>query len=924
MNDLQILKKLEEEIGIKLKKIDLDSINRGIKPGYATDGDNIIGLSLKKTPLVSFPLSLLELKHLISLSLRDNKLSNFPKQISGLKNLQNLYLSFNHLTQLPPEIGELKNLRTFNIRSNQLTQLPPEIGKLKNLQNWNLGSNQLTQLPPEIGKLENLQNLFLDENQLIKLPPEIKGLKNLQDLFLISNQLTQLPPEIGELENLQYIDMMFNHLEQLPPEIKGLKNLNYLDLTSNHLTQLPREIGELENLQTVILINNRLTYLPSNIAEWGMQIKWEYDYIEEKRNIFLEDNPLETPPVEIVKQGTEPVHSYFESLQATEETARLFEAKLLVFGREEAGKTSLINKLINHEYQVNPSEKSAGKADTHKWVISQTTEGQATYFCVNLREFLGHESVHAIHQPYLTTRSLYMLVWDARNEEDYIILDYWLNFIKIIGGNSPVILVMNKADKQARELNQESIRKKYPNVRHFYQVSTLTGKGIEELRRDITDQIVRLPHVRDELPKIWKDIREHLEELGENVISYKEFEEITGTYGLDRKKAGFLCDYFHELGIFLHFRDEEFLNDIVILKPEWGTSAVYKVLDNPRVRKSRGKFSQKDLGSVWSCYPSDFYPHLVQLMKKFELCFEIGQTLNYAVPELMALDAPRFEWDSENNLCIEYHYDFMPFGIIPRFIVRRHMDIFKEIYWKNGVLLEYDNTRIKIVANPVSRKINVSVQGSNMTDALAIVRSEFNYIHDTLNRPRVKEMIRCNCSECRNAEAPHFYEYKQLEKFKDKGKAVVSCHKSVEDILIDNLLMEVINPPGEWDVLIAFAWKDFSTVNEITDLLKRYGIRYWLEDEQIMPGDSIPQKIEQGVQNSRFFMPCFSRNQIKAGWVREEYGAVLDRMLRGNMKQSIIPLVLDDMDDTEIPHLLCDIRYEKYSDSRWHERLLRR
>ncbi|MCP4344834.1 MAG: GTP-binding protein, partial [Desulfobacterales bacterium] len=577
LRKLNFTKTIEEieNVVAKIKQIESSQ-----KDGWGIKDESYNqALDLSHIQLAQLPPKIFELKNLQALNLSNNQLAQLPPEISELINLQTLDLTGNQLTQLPPEISELINLQTLDLGFNQLTQLPPEISELKNLRSLYMSSNQLIQLPPEISELKNLQTLHLTGNQLTQLPPEIFELKNLQTLHLAGNQLTQLPPEISELKNLLSLHLTGNQLTQLPPEISELKNLLSLVLSSNQLTQLPPETFELKNLLSLYMENNQLTHLPPNIAEWGMEIKWKSSYGGKGRNIFLEDNPLESPPVEIVRQGTEAVRNYFESI--IEDTVRLYEAKFLIVGRGEVGKTCLMKKLMNPEYRVNLNEQSTDGVDIRKWYIRQPFEDQTIDFCVNLWDFGGQEIYHATHQFFLTKRSFYMIVWDARKEEDYLAFDYWLNVIKLLSGSSPTILVMNKADERIKELEQESITKKFPNVKRFYQVSALTGKGISDLRRDIREFMVQMPHIGDRLPKVWTDIRRNLENLNENYISYDRFREIAGKYSLNEKKADFLSDYFHDLGVFLHFRNEELLEHIVILKPEWGTNAVYNVLDDP-------------------------------------------------------------------------------------------------------------------------------------------------------------------------------------------------------------------------------------------------------------------------------------------------------------------------------------------------------
>jgi internalin A len=73
--------------------------------------------------------------------------------------------------------------------------------------------------------------------------------------------------------------------------------------------------------------------------ELGKDIKWE----SRGEGIFLEGNPLEIPPVEIVEQGNEAIRNYFNELKK-EKTVRFLESKLLIVGNGEVGKTSLMKK----------------------------------------------------------------------------------------------------------------------------------------------------------------------------------------------------------------------------------------------------------------------------------------------------------------------------------------------------------------------------------------------------------------------------------------------------------------------------------------------------------------------------------------------------------------------------------------------------
>ena len=54
-----------------------------------------------------------------------------------------------------------------------------------------------------------------------------------------------------------------------------------------------------------------------------------------------------------------------------------------------------------------------------------------------------------------------------------------------------------------------------------------------------------------------------------------------------------------------------------------------------------------------------------------------------------------------------------------------------------------------------------------------------------------------------------------------------------------------------YDVFISHSAKDKSAVRELAERLRKDGLRVWLDDWEIKPGDLILLKIEQGLEQSR-------------------------------------------------------------------------
>lgn len=252
-----------------------------------------------------------------------------------------------------------------------------------------------------------------------------------------------------------------------------------------------------------------------------------------------------------------------------------------------------------------------------------------------------------------------------------------------------------------------------------------------------------------------------------------------------------MSQYFHDLGSFLHFQDNAILKQIVFLDPKWATNAVYKIVDTKEVQMSFGRFSFKQLTNIWKEYPEDKHIHLLELMKKFEICFQIPDTDEYIIPELLSTRRPDFNWDDTQNLHFQYKYDFMPAGILTRFIVRVH-DLNKGgIYWKNGVTIQRENTYALVISEPLNRCIKIQIRGEDKRAMLAVIRREIDYIHNTLNNPPVATLLPCVCKVCQMTNDPYLHDFDYLKKAKARRKLTVECKNSFEDVYIDDILGEI-------------------------------------------------------------------------------------------------------------------------------------
>ena len=91
------------------------------------------------------------------------------------------------------------------------------------------------------------------------------------------------------------------------------------------------------------------------------------------------------------------------------------------------------------------------------------------------------------------------------------IAEYWLKIIENFGGNSPVLVVINKIDENpAFELNRKFLQEKYPSIRGFYRLSCKSNERVEEFSNILQEQLTKVKHLEIKWPKSWFNVKNNL------------------------------------------------------------------------------------------------------------------------------------------------------------------------------------------------------------------------------------------------------------------------------------------------------------------------------------------------------------------------------------------------------------------------------
>jgi internalin A len=794
----KIIEQLEEarETGV----FALEGESLGQVPAEIRDLTDLRELSLVECSIPYLPDWLPELS-LERLDLGHNPVAGWEPIVAGMRSLRGLGLSGVQLVELDDALSRLTNLEVLVAPANDLASIPGWIGELRNLRILDLGCNPISHLPVEIERLQRLTQLYLWGHRLEEIPRGLAGLAELQMLdmsvggmgdpsgdqswrqpisgfarvvgssYQEPGPLTQLPDWIADgLPSLRVLELGGQRLESLPPRLP--MRLRRLYLHGNRLATVPQAILDLPSLEALDLRGNELEALPAEIR-----------YLDNLTYLGLADNPLPIPP-EVLAEPTRPAAIIEFVARIRGAIKRLDQAKLLVVGEGSVGKTSLIKRLVHDEFSIQEG-KTEGIERT-RWALD--VDGDP--ILLNVWDFGGQEIMHATHQFFLTKRSLYVLVIDARQGEEQNRIEYWLKLIQSFSDASPVVIVTNKCEQSPLDMDTRGLRKKYPNIVAILPTSCKTGEGIDEVRDVLAASIERMPHVRDLLPASFFDVKRDLEEMDVDYVPYASYEELCRGHGIEMKEEQeLLVGFLHDLGTVLCFREDPRLSDTNILNPEWVTAGVYRLLNSHLAGQRKGLLSWDDVDAILSTsdYPPERRAFIVDMMKRFELCYESEGT--FLVPDLLTKEEPDTgSWDGAVKF--EVKYDVLPSSVISRLIVRMNQRISKGTLWRTGLVVAMDRNRGLIKGDREDAVVEISITGPTAArrGLLTAIRGELRAIEATI--PGLVSEERVPVPGHPGIWVP----YRHLLDLEAAGREVVVPQGLVEDFGIRNLLAGVEAP----------------------------------------------------------------------------------------------------------------------------------
>lgn len=850
-------------------------VNDRVRDAAATASST---LDLSHAYLAKLPCELLSLTAITHLSLAENRINGDEiRLLADLPRLQSVNLVKNGISKDDAQsLAVLTQIRDLNVASNFLrNEGAISVSVLKNLVSLNVEANIIDVTGAiAISKLRNLRVLNIGMNEIgdAGVGAIASNLRELTELDVSANDIgDEGALALAKITGLRSLDASGNRI--------GIRGISALLDAWERLSDLKgrmidlRSNGDLSQMLPAEVLNS--TDAPTIIAA----------YRSFRR---------------AARQGT---------------TQQLNEAKLLILGNEAVGKTSLVRYLI-HNKPRNPDERKTRGAAIHEKIETQLWQIQESPIKLHVWDFGGQEIFRSTHRYFLTARTLYLVVLEARREDDDS-LDGWLQCVRNLGGDSPVIVVTNKSDLQDHviEVDDRRLQERYPGIA-FIRTSCNNDKdsamSIAALRKRIVETLSndpRLRYVRDPIPPSWLRVKNAVAKVARQrrVMSIRDFQRLCE--GADQKvkrhelvseesEQTALLRLLHYLGVVIAYGFDEIsstasLREVTLLDPNWLTGAIYTLLDHPDVRDEQGVFTRESLNDLLDTkiYLPQWHEFILQMMQHEEigLVVEIpGMNGHYLVPTALPKYPPYLKNWSDDCLRFRYRYSLLPSGLIPRFVVYAHSLLADPpVRWRSGVVLEHRDCSV-LVRSDQKQTVDILIDGppNERRPTLDVVRHYFDQLH---RRFRVAPGMRVPLK----AEPEIDVSYDDLVRMeRDRGPHFEFLPDGANRYYAVRELLDGVRPQAEaeivksqpelpYDVIVSWSKEQSRIVaTKLHDLLPEFlpGFRPWISTKDIAKGAEWFDELQSVLSGSRLCILCVTEENCTSEWLHYEAGAIASHL----------------------------------------------
>ena len=702
--------------------------------------------------------------------------------IPVFKSIRELYLVANQQLQEIHGLSALNSLESMRIRHGRIRTLtlPAADGlRILYLYNlWNLeemnglsnlsGLEDLTIRGTSLNTLSVASNKMLRELSLYRNYhlKEIQGLSELtllEYLDLSGTKITDtlnLSPYPGlrgldisnssfcgiqldrKLEKLEYLDLRvakFSGMDFLSncPSVRELK------LSGCSLRRIPEEIRQMKNLHTLLMCFMTLDELPDWLPELGLTIGTDYN-----AGIDLKCTTVEGVDMSIFERSQEMILEWFQAQREAKTGKPLNEIKVVFLGDGSTGKSLSVARLLADGAMPADFDGEATPGIAIEDRSYELPDGRNVQ--VHFWDFGGQEILHCMHRIFLSDRTLYVVMINARNNTQDDQARYWLHNVSSFAPDCPVLLVLNQIDQNPNaSINERSLKKLYPNLQQIIRLSALTFDQEtfnQSLTQPMLEQIAGFKSLGTIFPPAWKMVMDKIRAMDGNYIRGDEYNQICKDSGVDSQTLRLeLLKWFNDIGVSFCCEKSTRLRDYVVLKPQWITNAIYTIIWNKRSDTANGMVDRDEIYRLLSAsedtvkqvrtdmtYKLEDVNYVLSITRQFRLSFPMDNGMEF-LPMLCKANAlPEADDFLEDPAVLEFRmeYDYLPHNVLHRLMVDMRRDLICDKVWFTGALLRQQYNKIDALVKSEGNVLSIYIKAG---DAAHTAHTYLNTLRETLD-----------------------------------------------------------------------------------------------------------------------------------------------------------------------------------------------
>ncbi|XP_066910752.1 leucine-rich repeat serine/threonine-protein kinase 2-like isoform X2 [Clytia hemisphaerica] len=736
-------------------------------------------LNLAKNKLVDFPYEILHHKNIETIDLSKNLITTLHSdKVKDTFSLLKLDISHNKLKSFPNWIGaSFPRMTKLSFRGNEIREIPDKSYDFRSIKEINLSHNDINRISPHFFRsCQSLEKIDLSHNRLESLPDfTLSTLSKLFQVKLSHNCLKgqkpfYIPKALLAIPSLTMVDLSYNSIMQMPDpsfwSAKGLKELNLannriqqinlstnskdfwpeisrLNLSNNNIRNLPAEIGFLDSLVSFDVSHNQINELPNEIG-----------LLKKVFELNLKENPLKHDPA---LQNFRPQDIIGHHRYKLKNAVPYRRMKLMLVGYGGRGKSSLLRQLVNMKHPTH-NVATVG-VELRDWELkppSRFFEKSRPTFTLNTWDFAGQEEFYSTHQYFLSSRALYLAVFDASQTgtSELDNLRPWLLNIQASAPAAMVILVGTHIDRIPREVREEHVNlllgymNKFvcepglPKIEAKFVVNCMREtSAMEKLREKIYSIVSNFKYegqqiIEQMVPNAYVLLEKLLcEEVAkmhaEKLLPIRKWDQIVkmcqdGKLVIDDEELKCALKFLKETGSIMHFSDASgTINNLYFIDPQWLCQMMARVVTireiNPWIDE-HGVLPKEKSSQLFpnDKFPLEFLDRYFKLLQMFEIVLPLSDKdylVTARVPQSPPDYIPKHQKNcvtDENVVTRRYRLPYFPSGfwtrLITRILVYQKENLSSEPniidYWQTGMYMSWDVNSLFLITT-VPEKQNI-------------------------------------------------------------------------------------------------------------------------------------------------------------------------------------------------------------------------